>query len=99
MVSGINSNNISSLQLLRASNAFKSSASKVQNENQAEIEIPKEEISLKSDFVTEGKLSNINSESMNEIKNCAKKIDGNLTDDDIKYGMMYGRSVLVDYTA
>jgi hypothetical protein len=99
MVSGINSNSISSLQLLRAANAFKSTQAKTNNIEEPVEEKTPEEISLKSDFVTEGKLSGLNSQKMTEIKDFAKKMDGNLTDDDIKYGFMYGRSVLVDYTA
>lgn len=103
MVDGISLNGISSLQLLRASNAFK--ASKIKNNNEEDIDqqldVPQqaEEVSLKSDFVTESKFNNFNPDSMSEIKNLAQKMDEDLTEDDIKYGMMYGRSVLVDYTA
>ena len=34
-----------------------------------------------------------------DIKNSAKLIGEDITDDDIKYGLTYGRSVLADYSA
>ena len=34
-----------------------------------------------------------------EIKKYAKMIDENISDDDIKYGLSYGRSVIAEYLA
>jgi hypothetical protein len=99
MVDGINLNGVSSIQLLRASNAFKSTKTASNDDEIQQLKEQPEEISLKSDFITEGKFRNFNEESMSEIKNLAQKMDEDLNEDDIKYGMMYGRSVLVDYTA
>lgn len=37
---------------------------------------------------------------VNEIKECAKYVgEYNITDEDIKYGMIYGRSVIAEYLA
>ncbi|MFA6989188.1 MAG: hypothetical protein WC197_03870 [Candidatus Gastranaerophilaceae bacterium] len=103
MVDGINLNGVSSLQLLRASSAFKASKPKNNNDENIDQQLnstePPQEVSLKSDFVTESKFNNFNPQSMSEIKNLAQKMDEDLTEADIKYGIMYGRSILVDYTA
>lgn len=99
MVSEINSNGISSLQTLRATSAFKSTNTKANKQSEEVIPQQEEDISLKSDFVTEGKLANLNKKSMSEIKTVAQKIGDELSDEDIKYGLMYGRSVLIDYSA
>ena len=34
-----------------------------------------------------------------EVKNYATQMNETLTDDDIKYGLVYGRSVIADYIA
>ena len=103
MVDGISLNSVNSMQLLSASNAFKASKSKSSSEESDNLGLDTQEYSqdlgLKSDFVTESKFNNFNSKSMDEIKNLAQKMDEDLSEDDIKYGIMYGRSVLVNYTA
>lgn len=108
MVSGISSN-VNSLQLLRAANAFKSVNSaqntSVNNFNPSDIE---DQVSIQSSD-KEFKASSINNKSaiqlmdkmqVDEIKNVASQFaDVNVSDDDINYGLTYGRSVLVDYSA
>lgn len=108
MVSGINSN-ISSLQMLRAANAFKSLSSV--NNTQPELNETsdiEDRVSIQSvdkDFLASvtGKVSPaqlIDKMQLDEIKNVANQFaDTNISDEDINYGLTYGRSVLVDYSA
>jgi len=93
MVNSINSN-LNTIQFFNATNAFK-------NINSVKtIEAPQE---TKTQDATEEKtflndndiLNNIN---MDEIKEYASKIgENNINEDDIKYGLTYGRSILADW--
>lgn len=91
MVSSISSNNnISAMQLLKAQNAF----SQINNNNSLNRETQEQVPDIKDDNVL---LNNVN---IDEIKNFASKLgDNNLTNEDIKYGLVYGRSVLADFSA
>ena len=87
-----NSSNVSAIQLLNAANAFK---------NNAAITKP---IEPQEPFTTEGTDLNDNTilkgQNINEIKKYAELAgENNLTEDDIKYGLSYGRSVIVEYLA
>ena len=91
MVSSISGN--SSLQMISALNAFKSEAA-VNNKP------------IQTDLNTSSGINLSDNDSllqdidMTEIRDCASKVgETNLTDDDIKYGLTYGRSVIADYTA
>ena len=91
MVSSISGN--SSLQMISALNAFKSEA--VVNNKPAQTDLNTSSGINLSD--NDSLLKDIN---MTEIRDCASKVgETNLTDDDIKYGLTYGRSVIADYTA
>jgi len=106
MVSGISSN-VNSLQLLRAANAFKT-VNKVnkpaQQDEFTEINDVVEIASSDKDFSLQtsstNKLQMVDEQKLEEIKNIANMIQNtNLTDEDIKYGLTFGRSVLVDFSA
>ena len=90
------SSNVSAIQLLNAANAFKYNAA---------ITKPAQE---PEPFTTEGTDTNDSNEllkgqNVEEIKKFAQMVQGagenNLTEEDIKYGLSYGRSVIVEYLA
>lgn len=96
MISSINSN-ISSLQLLRAQSAF----------NQAKHSPKEQELPVEQEQIIE-EISAINPSStveimqekvINEIRNDLMSINNDITDEDIRYGLTFGRSVLIDYSA
>ena len=85
------SSNINSVQLLQATNAFKAAIKPQKQEPTEQIE---EDFSLPQE--PPRMFANHN---LDEIKEYAKIMgDDNLTNEDIKYGMFYGRSVIVDYS-
>ncbi|MCQ2790362.1 MAG: hypothetical protein MJ229_08325 [bacterium] len=89
MVSSITGLSVNPLQKLNASNAFKN-IDKVQNTSQIQ-----DNTSNGLDINESGILENQN---VQEIRNIAQINEGeNLSDDDIKYGLTYGRSVIADY--
>lgn len=89
MVSSI-SNNISQISLLNATNAFKNIQSKIQEEQAPQIQ--EDNLKLDNDFQLEGM-------NIDEIKEFATTVgENNLSNEDIKYGLKYGRSVIVDYS-
>lgn len=92
MLSAINGNN--SLQMINALNAFGGNKRVEQsNSNFKDIDTSNG-INLNDN---DSLLENIN---LDEIKNCAQKVgELNLSNDDIKYGLTYGRSVIADYVA
>lgn len=98
MVNAISSN-ISSLQLLRAQNAF----SKVQTASKQEVEVVEpqieqlaEETSLPKAGTTAERLQN---EIIDSIRDDLTGINEYVTDEDIRYGLTFGRSILVDCSA
>ena len=89
-----NSSNVSAIQLLNAAQAFKNvrvSPSVEQHQiNEPQIS---EGIDINDDSI-------LKSQNVDEIKKYAKMAGENdITDDDIKYGLSYGRSVIVEYLA
>ena len=97
MVSSINSN-ISSLQLLRAQNAF--NQAKSINETSEEISPIIEERTEDRTTVQSGTtVERLQDKIVNEIRDDLTKINSNITDEDIKYGLTFGRSILIDYSA
>ncbi len=108
MVSGINSD-ISQLQILRATQAFKKAVSSSQkldelinNEKPAEIDDRVNVTSTPSDLKinvarTEGDSVMKNQVMVNEVKKYATKYGHyEISDEDINYAFKYGRSVLVN---
>ena len=92
MTQPISSSSINASQLLRATNAFRHSI-KTQNEpesifeQQEEVKVPEEAKKMFAEH------------DINEIRQVAQSIgENNLSDEDIKYGLYYGRSVIVNYS-
>ena len=96
MVNSISSN-ISSLQLLRAQNAF-NQAKKSQGEKQEvqKAQEPQEEI---SSIKSSTPLEKLQDKIIDEIRGDLTTINEDITDEDIRYGLTFGRSVLVDCSA
>ena len=96
MIEAINSN-ISSLQLLRAQNAFnqakKAPDEKIEVQEQQEA---KEEI---SSIKSSTPLEKLQDKIIDEIRGDLTVINEDITDEDIRYGLTFGRSVLVDCSA
>ena len=90
MVQPITTSNINTVQMFNAVNAFKSVQAQPQEQT-----IPEASDGL--DINDNNVLSNQN---LDEIKQLAKDAgETNISDDDIKYGIQYGRSVIADYIA
>ena len=93
MTTPINSN-ISSIQFFRATSAFKNTSALKQQ--QATVE----ETQVQEFEPETPQMSKMFAKhNIDEIKSYAKSIgEENLSNEDIKYGMYYGRSVIVDYS-
>ena len=89
MVSPIGSN-INAIQMFSAANAFKSTMSNPITQNHAPE--TSDGVNLNDDALLQG-------QDLAEIKKYAKMIDENISDEDIKYGLSYGRSVIAEYLA
>ena len=97
MVNSINSN-ISSLQLLRAQNAF--NQVKTIHDNAEEISPAIEEkIEDRSMVKSDTTVERLQDKIVDEIRDDLTKINSDITDEDIKYGLTFGRSILIDYSA
>lgn len=88
-----NSDGINLLQYISAKNAFQNINLDKKNDNIDETNHKKE---VESTFDDKNMVAKINTQ---EVKNYAFQMNENLTDDDIKYGLVYGRSVIADYIA
>ncbi len=90
MIGAVENSNISAVRFFNATNAF-NKTNQVKSENQT----PKEDLGV--EIKDNSLLKNIN---VAEIKQFADSVgETNLSDEDIKYGLKYGRSVLIDYSA
>jgi len=88
MVNSIQSSNINPVQILNAVNAFKNSE---QINNESNIIEPSNGVETNDNSLME-------SQDVDEIKLFAKIAgEDNLSNEDIKYGVTYGRSVIADY--
>lgn len=87
MVNAIGSSGINPVQMFNAVNAFKATETKADNK----ILEPSDGIDINDNSV-------LQEQNVDEIKQFAKNAgEENLTNDDIRYGMTYGRSVIADY--
>lgn len=94
MIGSVNSSNISAIQLLNATNAFKNTKASLP------IETTQNKEPQVSDGIDINDDSILKSQNIDEIKKYAEMAGENdLTEDDIKYGLSYGRSVIVEYMA
>lgn len=95
MLSSINGN--SSLQMISALNAFKGANAAGANDK-AGMKQPEIDTSSGINLLDNNSL--LEKIDLTEIKSFAQKIgETDLTDEDIKYGLTYGRSVIADYVA
>lgn len=87
MVNAISTSNINPIQMLNAVSAFKASE-QVQDNKIPEI----------SDGIGINDSSILKNQNTDEIRQFAKIAgEDNLTNEDIQYGLTYGRSVIADY--
>ena len=96
MISGINSN-ISSLQMLRAQNAF--AQAKKAPEKQEVVPQVEEEKEIISSIKSSTPLERLQDKIIDEIRGDLTSINDEITDEDIRYGLTFGRSVLIDCSA
>lgn len=87
-----NNQGVNLLQYLNAKNAFQNINTEKKN-NDDDINLNKK---VENTFDDKNMVSKINTQ---EVKNYATQMNETLTDDDIKYGLVYGRSVIADYIA
>lgn len=92
MLNGISTGATNSIQAFTAANAFKSAQNALNSErNRIEDNTPSG-VDLKDNDII------LKDQNVDEIKNIAKFAgEENLTDEDIKYGLTYGRSVIAEY--
>lgn len=88
MLSSVGQNN--SVQQFSALNAFRS--------NQTLPKKDEEQVEVSKGVNTSSAKSLLDRIDVSELRECAKKIgEFNISDDDIKYGLLYGRSVIAEY--
>lgn len=87
-----NNQEINLLQYIKAKNAFQNINTDKKN-NTNDINQNKK---VENTFDDKNMVSKIDTQ---EVKNYASQMNETLTDDDIKYGLVYGRSVIADYIA
>ena len=87
-----NNQGVNLLQYLNAKNVFQDINTEKKN-NDEDINLNKK---VENTFDDKNMVSKINTQ---EVKNYASQMNETLTDDDIKYGLVYGRSVIADYIA
>ena len=84
----------SALQNLTALRAFKSAEPKKENNVEQNIPENRDEVNTEEANILFSKID------VNELRECATKVgEYNISDEDIKYGLMYGRSVIAAYDA
>ena len=90
MVSSIGSSGINPIQMFNALNAFKSVQAQPQDMGVQDI----------SDGLNINETNLLKDQNLEEIKQFAKIAgEDNISDEDIQYGVTYGRSVIADYIA
>ena len=90
MVNSIATSNISPIQMFNAVNAFKAAQAPVQQQMVQDV----------SEGLDINENSILQNQNLDEIKQFAKTAgEADISDEDIKYGITYGRSVIADYIA
>lgn len=90
MVNAVGISNINPIKMFNAVNAFKSAQAPAQQEVMQEVS---EGLNINEDTI-------LKNQNLEEIKQLAKTVgEENISDEDIKYGLTYGRSVIADYIA
>ena len=89
MISSVGQSN--NVQRFSAVNALRASATQLK---------PKEAEELREEVNTPAPKGLLDRIDVAEVRECAKYVgEYNITDEDIKYGMIYGRSVIAEYLA
>ncbi len=88
-----NNQGVNLLQYISAKNAFQNINTDKKNDNSVDINKNKK---IENTFDDKNMAAKINTQ---EVKNYASQMNETLTDEDIKYGLVYGRSVIADYIA
>lgn len=89
MLSSVGQNN--SVQQFSALSAFKSAQTLPKRE-------VKEDVEVSHGTETASAKTLLDRIDVNEVRECAKTVgEFNISDDDIKYGLLYGRSVIAEY--
>lgn len=92
MLTGISTGASNSIQAFTAANAFKNAQNALNNEKTTPKDDTPSGVDLKDNNIL------LKGQNIAEIKDFAKIAgEENLTDEDIKYGLTYGRSVIADY--
>ena len=87
MLNAIGTSNINPVQMFNAVNAFKSSG-QIQDNQMPEV----------SDGIQINDNNILKNQNIDEIKQVAQNVgESNLSNEDIQYGITYGRSVIADY--
>ena len=92
-ISSLVSSSISKLNLNTATRAFETAKSELDNKDEIIEDTKAQDISLIDDTKIKNKID------VDEIQKYAEIMGEKLTVDDINYGIMYGRSVIADYSA
>ena len=91
MLEGISTGSVNSIKTFTAANAFKAAQNALNNQNKIEDNTPSG-VDLKDNNIL------LKDQNLDEIRDIAKFAGKeNLTDEEIKYGLTYGRSVIADY--
>lgn len=92
MLNGISTGASSQVHAFTAANAFKVAQNALEQSQKQQDNTPSG-VDLKDNDVI------LKHQNIDEIKNIARSIgETNLSDEDIKYGLTYGRSVIADYS-
>lgn len=92
MLNGISTGASSQVHAFTAANAFKVAQNALEQSPKQQDNTPSG-VDLKDNDVI------LKHQNIDEIKNIARSIgETNLSDEDIKYGLTYGRSVIADYS-
>jgi len=92
-ISSVVSSSISKLNLNTASRAFENAKTELEPKEEPVLDFKNEDIALIDEKKIENKIN------VDEIKKYAQIMGEELSIDDINYGLMYGRSVIADYSA
>ncbi len=92
MLNGISTGASNQIQAFTAANAFKSAQDALKNDNKRVQDNTPSGVDLKDNDIL------LKDQNLEEIRDFAKIAgEESLTDEDIKYGLTYGRSVIADY--
>ena len=93
MLSSVGQNN--NVQMFSAVNALKTSANQLNKPAEKNQDSVIEETSAATKVAPKGLLERVD---VSDIRKCAEYVgEFNRSDDDIKYGLMYGRSVIAEF--